>query len=60
MGDLDGLPGSDWIIIIIIIIDERIVGQPLDGPALCTDIPECVPHWQQARILIMQLFSDAL
>jgi hypothetical protein len=41
------------------IIDERIVGQPLDGPALCADIPECVPHWQQARILIMQLFSDA-
>ncbi len=35
-----------------IVIDERIVGQPLDGPALGADIAERVPRWQQVRILL--------
>jgi hypothetical protein len=28
-----------------IVIDERIVGQPSDGPALGADIAERVPRW---------------
>ena len=42
-----------------IVIDERIVGQPLDGPALGAGVAECVPRWQQVRILLVELVFEA-
>jgi hypothetical protein len=41
-----------------IVIDERIVSQPLDGPALCADIAERVSRWQQVRILLVKLVPE--
>jgi hypothetical protein len=42
-----------------VVIDERIAGQPSDGPAPRADIAERVSRWQQVRILIAELVSDA-
>jgi len=42
-----------------IVVDERIVGQLLDGAALGADIAERVPRWQQVRILIVELVLEA-
>ena len=42
-----------------IVIDERIVGQPLDGPPLGAYITERVPRWQQVRMLLVELVLEA-
>jgi hypothetical protein len=42
-----------------VIIDERIVGRPSDGPAPGADIAERVPRWQQVRILIVEFVPEA-
>ena len=42
-----------------IVIDERVAGQPLDGPAPGADIAERVPRWQQAWMLIVELVLEA-
>ena len=41
-----------------IVIDERIVGQPLDGTALGANIAERVPRRQQIRILLVELVPE--
>lgn len=43
----------------IIVIDQRIAGQPFDGPAIGADIAERVPRWQQLRMLIVELIPEA-
>jgi hypothetical protein len=42
-----------------IVVDEGIVGQPLDGAALGADIAERVPGRQQVRILVVELVFEA-
>jgi hypothetical protein len=42
-----------------IVVDERIVGRPSDGPAPGADIAERVPRWQQVRILIVEFVPEA-
>ena len=42
-----------------VVIDERVVGQPLDRPALGAGIAERVPRWQQIRILLVEFVLEA-
>jgi uncharacterized protein YbjT (DUF2867 family) len=41
-----------------IVVDEWIVGQPLDGPALGADFAECVPRWQEVWVLLVELVLE--
>ena len=38
-----------------VVVDERVVGEPLDRAAACTGVAEGVPRRQQLRMLLMQL-----
>jgi hypothetical protein len=41
-----------------VVIDERVISEPLHGTAPGPGIPERVPHWQQARILLVWLVFE--
>lgn len=38
-----------------VVINERVISQPLRSPALGTGVPEGVPQWQQSRVLLVGL-----
>lgn len=42
-----------------VVVDELIVGQPFNGPALGADITEFVPRWQEVRILLLELVPES-
>jgi hypothetical protein len=42
-----------------VVIDDRIVGQPLDGLALGADIAERIPRCEQVRIRIVELVPES-
>jgi hypothetical protein len=42
-----------------VVVDERILGQPFDGPPFGAGIAELVPRWQQVRILLVELVPES-
>ena len=38
-----------------LVVDEGVIGEPLDGAAPGTGIAEGVPGWQQVRVLLVEL-----
>jgi hypothetical protein len=42
-----------------VVVNEGVVSQPLDGPAPGPGVPERVPRWQQARMLLVELAFEA-
>jgi hypothetical protein len=54
--------GGIWVpvkeAILGVIINERVISEPLHGTAPGTGVPEAVPHWQQVRILLVELVFE--
>ncbi len=42
-----------------LVVDKRVVGQPLDGAARCAGNAEGVPGWQQVRELDAEFVFEA-
>ena len=42
----------------LLVFNERVIGQPLDGTARGASIAERVPRWQQFRVLLMQFVLE--
>src|SRR5579859_7058426 len=39
-------------------VNEGVISQPLHGPAPGPGVPERVPHWQQVRVLLVELVFE--
>src|SRR5262245_65413530 len=54
--------GGSWVsvkkAIRRVVINERVISEPLHGPAPGTGVPEGVPRWQQIRILLVELVLE--